>query len=111
MRIENKDSYVILADEQDDIVDFASFLEYQIPNKYKGQNVVLDLLDYKTLSLPELLLFLKVSNLHRKTNYSFVIINNTINPDDIPAEMVVVPTLQEGEDIIEMEAIERDLGF
>ncbi|NND88354.1 MAG: ribonuclease Z [Flavobacteriaceae bacterium] len=111
MKIENKDNYVILADEQDDIEDFASFLEYQIPNKFKGQNVVLDLTDYEKLTLPELLLFLKVSNLHRKTKHSFVIINNTINPDDIPYEMVVVPTLQEGEDIIEMEAIERDLGF
>lgn len=111
MKIENKDTYVILADEHDDIADFASFLEYQIPNKYKGQNVVLDLLDYDTLSLKELLLFLKVSNLHRKTKHSFVIINNTINPDDIPFEMVVVPTIQEGEDIIGMEAIERDLGF
>lgn len=111
MKIENKDTYVILADEKDDIADFASFLEYQIPNKYKGQNVVLDLLDYANLSLEELLLFLKVSNIHRKTKHSFVIINNTINPDDIPFEMVVVPTIQEGEDIIGMEAIERDLGF
>lgn len=111
MKIENKENYVILADEKDNIADFASFLEYQIPNKYKGQNVVLNLLDYAQLSLQELLLFLKVSNLHRKTKHSFVIINNTINTDDIPYEMIVVPTLQEGEDIIGMEAIERDLGF
>jgi len=111
MKIDNKENYVILADERDDIKDFASFLEYQIPKKFKGQNVVLDLLDYAELSLPELLLYLKVSNMHRKTKHSFVIVNNTINPDDIPDEMVVVPTLQEGEDIIAMEEIERDLGF
>ena len=111
MKIENKENYVILADERDDIKDFASFLEYQIPKKYKGQNVVLDLLAYTKLDLSELLLYLKVSNLHRKTKHSFVIVNNTINPDDIPDEMVVVPTLQEGEDIIAMEEIERDLGF
>ncbi|HAT63224.1 MAG TPA: ribonuclease Z, partial [Flavobacteriaceae bacterium] len=41
----------------------------------------------------------------------FVIVNNAINPDDIPDEMIVVPTLQEAADIIEMEEIERDLGF
>ncbi|HBR55670.1 MAG TPA: ribonuclease Z [Flavobacteriaceae bacterium] len=111
MKIENKDNYVILADEKDDIPDFASFLEYQIPNKFKGQNVVLNLLDYGTLTLQELLLFLKVSNLHRKTKQSFVFVNDAINPDDIPYEMVVVPTLQEAEDIIGMEEIERDLGF
>ena len=111
MKIENKENYVILADEMDDIKDFASFLEYQIPNKYKGQNVVLNLLDYEKLTLEQLLLFIKVSTIHRKTKHSFVIINNTIDPDLIPTEMIVVPTLQEGEDVIEMEAIERDLGF
>ena len=111
MKIENRENFVILADEKDDAKDFASFLEYQIPNKFKGQNVVLNLLDYNQLTLEELLLFLKVSNLHRKTKHSFVIVNDAINPDDIPFEMVVVPTLQEGEDIIGMEEIERDLGF
>lgn len=111
MKIENHENFVILADEKDDAADFASFLEYQIPNKYKGQNVVLNLLDYKELELPQLLLFLKVSNLHRKTKHSFVIVNDSITPDDIPMEMIVVPTLQEGRDIIEMETIERDLGF
>ncbi|MCH2489142.1 MAG: ribonuclease Z [Flavobacteriales bacterium] len=111
MKIENHEDYVVLADEKDDAADFASFLEYQIPNKFKGQNVVLNLLDYDQLELPQLLLFLKVSNIHRKTKHSFVIVNDAINPDDIPYEMIVVPTLQEAEDIIQMEAIERDLGF
>ncbi|MAP55976.1 ribonuclease Z [Altibacter sp.] len=111
MKIKNHSTFVELADEKDDILDFANFLEYQIPNKFKGQNVVLNLLDYKDLELPQLLSFLKVSNLHRKTKFSFVIVNDAINPDDIPFEMIVVPTLQEAEDIIEMEEIERDLGF
>jgi hypothetical protein len=38
-------------------------------------------------------------------------VNNAINFDDIPEEMIVVPTLEEARDIIEMEEIERDLGF
>ena len=111
MEITNHDNYVILADEQNDISDFASFLEYQIPKKFKGQNVVIDLLKYETLELEELLQFLKVSNLHRKTKQSFVIINNAISPDVIPMEMIVVPTVQEASDIVDMEEIERDLGF
>ncbi|MEG1239581.1 MAG: ribonuclease Z, partial [Flavobacterium sp.] len=31
--------------------------------------------------------------------------------DEVSEEIIVVPTLQEGFDIIEMEEIERDLGF
>ena len=102
---------MIIADEQDDISDFASFLEYQIPKKFKGQNVVVDLLKYDKMELEHLLQFLKVSNLHRKTKHSFVLVNKGISPDVIPMEMIVVPTIKEAEDIIEMEEIERDLGF
>ena len=111
MKIENKDNYVILADEYNDINDFVSFLEYQIPTKFKGQNVVLNLLDYNALTLEQLVMFMKVNTKHRATKHSFVIVTNTVNPDEIPVELVVVPTVQEGEDVIAMEEIERDLGF
>ncbi len=111
MKIENHPNFVVLEDEKDDIIDFASFIEKQVPLKYKGQNVVLNLLSYESLELSELLQFLRASNLHRKTKQSFVLVNDAIDIDEIPYEMVVVPTLQEAEDIIEMEEIERDLGF
>lgn len=111
MKIENHPNFVVLEDEKDDIIDFASFIASQVPSKYKGQNVVLNLLKYDSLSLPELLQFLKTSNLHRKTKHSFVIVNDAIDIDEVPYELVVVPTLQEAEDIVEMEEIERDLGF
>ncbi len=111
MKIENHPNFVVLEDEKDDILDFASFIEQQIPSKYKGQNVVLNLLKYDSLELPQLLQFIKTSNLHRKTKQSFVIVNDAIDVDDVPFEMIVVPTLQEAGDIIEMEEIERDLGF
>lgn len=111
MKIDNKETYVVLADDRQNLKEFASFLEYQIPNKYKGQNVVIDLTENNNLALEELLLFLKVSNIHRKTKQSFVLVSDAINIDDIPMEMVVVPTLQEAGDIVEMEEIERDLGF
>lgn len=110
MKIENHSNFVVLEDEKNDISDFADFISSQII-KYKGQNVVLNLLKYDSLDLNELLLFLKSSNMHRKTKQSFVIINDAISIDEIPYEMIVVPTLQEAEDIIEMEEIERDLGF
>ena len=111
MKIENHPNFVVLEDEKDDIIDFASFIESQVPSKYKGQNVVINLLKYQTLELPQLLQFLKTSNLHRKTKQSFVIVNDAIDVDDVPYEMIVVPTLQEAGDIVEMEEIEKDLGF
>lgn len=111
MKIENHSNFVVLEDEKDDIVAFATYIAQQIPSRFKGENVVLNLMKYDTLELPQLLNFLEVSNLHRQTKQSFVIVNNVIDFDDVPFEMIVVPTLQEAADIIEMEEIERDLGF
>ena len=111
MKIENHPNFVVLEDEKGDIIDFASFIESQVPSKYKGQNVILNLLKFDSLDLPQLLQFLKTSNLHRKTKQSFVIVNDALEIDDVPFEMIVVPTLQEAADIVEMEEIERDLGF
>mgnify|MGYP000159156121 CR=1 FL=1 len=111
MKISDKKDYLVLTDEKDDVANFATFLEYKIPSKYHEHNIVVDLLKYDSMELYELLLFLKVSNAHRAKKQSFVIVSEAVNPDDIPFEMVVVPTLQEAADIIEMEEIERDLGF
>jgi hypothetical protein len=111
MKIKNYENYVVLADDHDNLKEFASFLEFQILKKFKGQNVVIDLTNYPALTLEELLYFLKTSNKHRATKQSFVLISSILDPDTIPSELIVVPTAQEAADIIEMEEIERDLGF
>jgi len=111
MKILNSDNFVILEDERDDLKKFADFLEYQVSKKFKGQNVVIDLSKNLDLSLDQLLCFLTVSNSHRASKSSFIILNNALNPDDLPQEIIVVPTLIEAQDIIEMEEIERHLGF
>lgn len=111
MKISEHDNFVVLEDDRNDIEDFASFLEYIIPKKNEGQNVVVDLLKYDSLTLEQLLLFLNASKNHQSTNQSFVIVNNAISPDDLPNELSIVPTLLEAEDMIEMENIERELGF
>ncbi len=56
-------------------------------------------------------LFLPVANTHKQSGISFVVICNGIAIDEIPDEINVVPSLIEAEDLLEMEAIERDLGF
>jgi hypothetical protein len=111
MKTSRHESYIVLGDQHDDVLKFADYLERVVPLKYEKDNLVVDLLKYKDMNLSKLLEFLKLSNYHRSTKHSFVIVNNAINFDDIPEEMIVVPTLEEAGDIIEMEEIERDLGF
>ncbi|WP_299769254.1 ribonuclease Z [uncultured Dokdonia sp.] len=111
MKITQTDTYTILEDERDDVLDFASYLERVVPEKYEDLNLVIDLLQYTELTLEQLVGFIKLSNYQRADKKSFVIVNTGIDYDIIPDEMIVVPTLQEAEDIIQMEEIERDLGF
>lgn len=110
MKTEQKDNYIILRDEKEDVVDFANYLT-SIQNQFKKDNVVIDIQKYGELTLDELLKFLNLSFTHRKGKKSLVIVNDTINIDAVPEEIHVVPTLQEAEDLIGLEEIERDLGF
>ncbi|GAB5399395.1 MAG: hypothetical protein Aureis2KO_09800 [Aureisphaera sp.] len=111
MKISVNDKFTVLADDRGDIAGFASYLEHIIPKKFENDHLVIDLLGFDTLELSSLLTFIKISTYHRSSKHSFVLVNNGVDIDEIPDELVVVPTLQEAADIIEMEEIERDLGF
>ena len=102
--------YLLLKDEQDDIKDFAAFLD-RIYDQFKGKNLIIDLLAYDKVSLMDLISFLGLSNRHRVTKQSFVMVNTALSRDEIPDELLIVPTIHEAEDLIDMEEIERDLGF
>ena len=110
MKSENKEGYVLIADEKDNMCGFADFLS-RIFDQFESQNLVIDLSKYTEANLQDLLCFLELSNSHRATKRSFVIVNHSLPADEIPVEHVVVPTLQEAEDVVQMEEIERDLGF
>ncbi len=111
MKITTKDKYTVLADDREDVVDFAKHLEFIVPKHYDQKNLIIDLLKYDTLQLEELVNFIKLSNYQRADKKSFVFVNKGINYDFIPDEMVVVPSIQEAIDVVEMEEIERDLGL
>ena len=63
------------------------------------------------IDLKEILLFSHIGAEHKNNNKSFVIVYNGIDIDALPNDLMVVPTLTEAEDIIEIEEIERDLGI
>ena len=111
MTVKQHPTFVLLIDDYNDPKDFADYLLKEVPQSYADVNVVVELTKYKDFTLGHLLHFLEVSNEHRGQKHSFVMICTAVDVDDIPFEMIVVPTLQEAEDIIEMEEIERDLGF
>ena len=105
----NKQETILKCDENS-ISDF--FLVFKKKySTFKNNNIIIDFSDLNGVKTENILLFLRLSENHRNNGTSFVIIVNGIDFDSLPDEIIVVPTLTEARDIIEMEKIERDLGF
>ncbi|MCF8273364.1 MAG: ribonuclease Z [Flavobacteriaceae bacterium] len=100
----------IITQEKSNPVELVKKIQ-DVYSKLKNDNIILNLTSLNKLSLQDVLEFLELSNTHRKSKKSFVIVSDKIDLEETPDDIVVVPTLQEAYDIIEMEEMERDLGF
>jgi len=110
MIIDQEENISIITQEKVTIVELVKKLETLYP-KFEKHNIVVKLSALEKISLQNIIEFLRLSNRHRDSKRSFVVVANNIDFDKTPEEIVVVPTLQEAFDIIEMEEMERDLGF
>ncbi|WP_010229055.1 hypothetical protein [Gillisia marina] len=110
MKITRKKDFIVLQDDENNLVNFAENITENYSD-YRNNNVVIDLLSYENFDMKDALLFLEISNIHRAEKKSFVMVNSNISIDTIPDELIVVPTLLEAGDIIKMEDLERELGF
>lgn len=81
-------------------------------SKIKEDNIIINLFSLDDdITLDNVLEFYQISNNHKNNNKSFVIVTDSVSYDDLPDDLVIVPTFQEALDIIEMDEIERDLGI
>ncbi|MFV0541253.1 MAG: ribonuclease Z [Aestuariibaculum sp.] len=100
----------IITQEKATIIELVKKIESIYP-KFKSNNVIVFLNSLHPLKLQDIIAFLNISNTHRASKQSFVMVSDQVNIDEVPDEIIVVPTMQEAYDIIEMEEMERDLGF
>ena len=110
MKVEQKGHTVILKDTQGDLDSF----RLKLTNEYKTfqkSNLIVDIRMYKTLSVKDIESFLPLSKTHNKAKKSFIIVTSEPDFNAVSDKLAVVRSLQEAHDIIEMEEIERDLGF
>jgi hypothetical protein len=110
MKVSEKGHSVTIKDTQG---DFASFL-LKLTQQYKTfstLNMIVDLTQHHDLAVNDIKQFSLLSKQHKKSKKSFVIVASNFDYNAIPDKLTVVPSLLEAHDIIEMEEIERDLGF
>ena len=100
----------IITQEKVSVIELVKKLQTLYP-KFKNNNIIVALTSLDALTQSEIVEFLELSNTHKTTKHSFVIVSDKIDLDVVPEELAVVPTLKEAFDTIEMEDMERDLGF
>lgn len=110
MTINQKDDVICISDTEGDLVLFLMKITHEYKT-FAGKHIVIDLLSFANLTNKQAETFLPLSKLHKKAKKSFVIVAKNLNFSTISDKLSVVPTKLEAFDIIEMENIERDLGF
>jgi len=110
MIIDNDNNITIVTQEKASIVELVKKLQI-VYSRYQNNNIIVNLSSLGDISKNDVVEFLEISNQHRISKHSFVLVSNNIDEDNIPDDLIIVPSLQEAFDIIEMEEIERDLGF
>jgi hypothetical protein len=110
MIISQNGNISIITQEKATTIELVRKLQALYP-KFENNNIIVTLTALGKITLEETAEFLQISKKHRGAKHSFVIVSNKINLDSVPDKLVVVPTTQEAYDIIEMEEMERDLGF
>jgi hypothetical protein len=110
MKVDQKGHSVCIKDTQGDLVSFLMKVthEYKTFEKY---NIIIDIRMYKNLSVKQINSFMPLSKTHLKARKSFIIVTSDLDHNAVSDKLAVVRSLQEAHDIIEMEEIERDLGF
>ena len=91
MIFDKKGNITIITQESVSIPTFLSRLN-EAYDKINKDNIIINLFSLDNLRVSDLLEFLQVSDKHRGRKRSFVIVTDTIKFDDIPEELVVVPS-------------------
>ena len=108
MIIDKENNTSIITQEKATIIELVKKIEALSP-KFKNDNLIVKLSSLGAISLQDIIEFLRLSNNHRASKLSFVLVTDKININETPEEIIVVPTVKEAFDIIEMEEMERDL--
>lgn len=110
MIIEHLKNTTVITQEKKTISELVTEIN-KIYTSIESNNIIINLFSLNKVSAADLKEFSLLSETHREAKHSFVIVNKAVSIDEVSEELIVVPTLIEAHDLIEMEEIERDLGF
>lgn len=103
---------VVVHEESDGRLDDFRIKFKSVYKDFDDCNVVIDMTQLSRVNLKDVMEFTEISAYHKThSKKSFVMVVGANAKFNLPETIVCAPTLQEGLDLVEMEEIERDLGF
>ena len=110
MKVDQKGHTTIIKETKGDVNAFVENISNQY-SEFSTQNLILDITHDSSITVNDLNIFIELSKKHIKAKKSLVIVADNIDFDKVPGLITVVPSVLEAHDMIEMDEIERDLGF
>ncbi len=113
MKVKEKGHTLIITSNEGTLVEFIEKLEQQYQSSLVDANLVIDLTTASyTVTEEEIEQFESLAIQHmEEANKSFIIVIESIDFNEFDGDLIIAPTLQEAHDLIEMDEIQRDLGF
>tara|TARA_B100000809_G_C15011238_1_gene485027 strand:- start:528 stop:860 length:333 start_codon:yes stop_codon:yes gene_type:complete len=110
MLIEKKENYTFIHTDENSFSEFYTCFTKK-EEGFKKENLILQISTDIVTTKEDFLLFLSTAEQKKENGTSFALVCASANIDDYPETFNIVPTLLEAKDILEMEAMERELGF
>lgn len=111
MKIKEKGHTVIVRRNEGTLQEFVEKIESQY-DQLKAFNLIIDLThEQETITEEDLQVFEAIAEKQMEENKSFVLAVGGVDFNEFDEDLIVVPTIQEAHDLIEMDEIQRDLGF
>ena len=110
MHIEHSEDYILLSNKSDNFDHFLSIFEEKHA-EFEEKHLILQLSESLNITEEDLFVFLKYAEKHQQNGTSFVVVKEEVDIDKFPEWFNITPTLLEARDVLEMEEIQRDLGF
>ena len=110
MKVEQRGHTTIIKNTDGNSADFQAKIVHEY-NSFKLQNLILDLSNDKNLTMKDIKSFIDLTKEHKKGKKSLILVTDNVDFNAVPTSVTVVPSILEAHDIIEMEEIERDMGF
>ena len=104
MEVSEKNHYTLVKLQESSFDEFEKRF-----TEINSNHIIVTLSEDLNMSKKNISFFLETAKIQKINNKSFVVVKSGIDIDEIPELLNITPTLGEAEDILEMEAIERDL--